>query len=109
MLSGGLIPEETLMNDDDERLKQRGRMAYLRDDIDRLSRERDTLLQPLRDRCGRALPRDEPRPEAARPFDTTAATQELASVTAVAERLEAAIAEHDELARRLGLSPVRRS
>jgi hypothetical protein len=98
-----------MLDTEKTKLEQRGRMAYLKDDITRLSRERDTLLRPLRERITRALPQDEPPQEAARALDCTAAAGELASVSAVNGLLDAAIAEYDSLAALLALPKVKRN
>jgi hypothetical protein len=94
---------------DTEKLEQRGRMAYLKEDISRLSRERDTLLRPLRDRINKALPRDEPPQETARALDTAAAVGELQSVADINTRLDAAISEYNTIAGLLILPDIRRT
>jgi hypothetical protein len=101
--------EKQMTDTEKTKLEQRGRMAYLKDDITRLSRERDTLLRPLRERITRALPLDEPPQEAAKQLDCDAAAGELVSVAAVNCQLDAAINEYDDLATILSLPKIKRN
>jgi hypothetical protein len=86
----------------------RGRMALLMDEIRTLSRERDNLLRPLRDRLVNALPSDRPRPDIASALDCQAAGEELAAVARAEERLAALVADYNALAQNIGQRELKR-
>jgi len=95
---------------DQEKLKleQRGRMAYLREDITNLSRNRDNLLRPLRERVWRASQPDMQPADPATAFDPVAAAAELDAVAQVEKTLDSALAEYNRLARVLGMAELKR-
>ncbi|GAB4212738.1 MAG: hypothetical protein OHK0012_07580 [Synechococcales cyanobacterium] len=93
----------------DSQLAQRGKMAYLLDEIKNLSRQRDLLLQPLRQRLLKAVPPDQPSLDIARPFDAAAALQELKAAQHIGDQLEPLIQEYDHLATQLGFPTLKRS
>jgi hypothetical protein len=91
------------------KLEQRGRMAYLREDIAQLSRTRDNLLRPLRDRLYRALPPDITKQfDPANAFDCVAAAAELAAVAGVEKQLDEVLGDYNDLANALDLEQIKR-
>ena len=85
-----------------EHFEIRGRMVVLMDDIKAGSRERDTLLRPLRDRLKRAVPEDRFPPELPPAFDLLAAEQELAAAGRAETRVQGLVRDYNNLADRIG-------
>lgn len=90
------------------KLEQRGQMAYLREDITALSRNRDNLLRPLRERVWRVNQPDMLPSDPAAAFDAASAAGELAAVAEVEKTLNAALGEYNRLARALGMDELKR-
>lgn len=93
----------------EDQLKARGGMAILMDEIKALSRERDNLLRPLKDRINRAMPGGQFPPEIANVLDCGAAKEELESINRVEDKLSEAVLGYNRLADSIGFKLLQRS
>jgi hypothetical protein len=97
-----------MMTQTETQLHARGRMAFLLDEIKSLSRERDNLLRPLRERLYRALPPDRFPSDMANRFDVRAAREEIAAIERAESRLAEALDEYNRLAPVAGQPELKR-